>query len=170
MTATPTLARPATTSRGAQPRPAGAPSRSPDPGGAPAWDRVRFSGAAGLSEPRQAGPAELAQLPPAAPWAATLARAAVEVLTGSRPTAQLARWLTADIYESLARRAGLAVRIMGRPDPALCARVRRVLCSEVRPGVHEVTVVVDDGVRVRGAAVRVECHRGRWRATALEIG
>jgi hypothetical protein len=31
-------------------------------------------------------------------------------------------------------------------------------------------VVVHDGARVRGAAVRLEAHRGRWRATALEIG
>lgn len=135
------------------------------------WDRVRFSAEtppeAEVSPLEEAGPVPLA---PVAPWAGTLVRAAVEVLTGSRPTAQLARWLSADLYESLARRAGLAVRVQGRPDPALCARVRRVRCTEVRPGVHEAAVVVHDGVRIRAAAVRVECHRGRWRATALEIG
>lgn len=138
----------------------------------PPWDRVRFradvSGlAAGRVDPP---PAELPELPPVAPWAGTLARAAVEVLTGSRPCAQLARWLTADLYEALVRRAGLAVRINGRPAQALCARVRRVRATEVRPGVHEVAVVVHDGVRVRAAALRVECRRGRWQATALEIG
>jgi len=136
-----------------------------------AWDRVRFSGATPPDvEAADADTGDLAGLPPVEPWAATLVRAAVEVLTGSRPTAQLARWLSADLYDSLARRAGLAVRVLGRPDPALCARVRRVRCSEVRPGVHEAAVVVHDGVRIRAAAVRVECHRGRWRATALEIG
>ncbi len=135
------------------------------------WDRVRFSAQtpAEAADPLPAA-AELSGLPPVGPWAGTLVRAAVEVLTGSRPTAQLARWLSAELYESLARRAGLAVRILGRPDPALCARVRRVRCTEVRPGVHEAAVVVHDGVRIRAAAVRVECHRGRWRATALEIG
>lgn len=135
------------------------------------WDRVRFS-AESPAEAEDPPPAvdELTRLPPVEPWAGTLVRAAVEVLTGSRPTAQLARWLSADLYESLARRAGLGVRILGRPDPALCARVRRVRCTEVRPGIHEAAVVVHDGVRIRAAAVRVECHRGRWRATALEIG
>lgn len=137
------------------------------------WDRVRFSAqtpAEAADPPPAAAAAELSGLPPVEPWAGTLVRAAVEVLTGSRPTAQLARWLSAELYESLARRAGLAVRILGRPNPALCARVRRVRCTEVRPGVHEAAVVVHDGVRIRAAAVRVECHRGRWRATALEIG
>lgn len=137
------------------------------------WDRVRFSPqtpAEAADPPPAAAVAELSGLPPVEPWAGTLVRAAVEVLTGSRPTAQLARWLSAELYESLARRAGLAVRILGRPNPALCARVRRVRCTEVRPGVHEAAVVVHDGVRIRAAAVRVECHRGRWRATALEIG
>ncbi len=151
-----------------------APTPEAAPGGDRPWDRVRFTGAADTTatdaETREPEPDELAQLPPVAPWAATLARAAVEVLTGSRPTAQLARWLSADLYASLARRAGLGVRILGRPDPALCARVRRVRCTEVRPGVHEAAVVVHDGVRIRAAAVRVETHRGRWRATALEIG
>lgn len=152
--------------------------RPPDagPGGGRPWDRVRFSvqtpaeAAAPDPDRREPRPEDLAGLPPVGPWVATLARAAVEVLTGSRPTAQLARWLSADLYASLARRAGLVVRILGRPDPALCARVRRVRCTEVRPGVHEAAVVVHDGVRIRAAAVRVETHRGRWRATALEIG
>ncbi|WP_324652622.1 Rv3235 family protein [Georgenia sp. H159] len=161
MTAQTTLAPPAV-------RPAApAPARGPD--ATRTWDRVRFS-AETPAEAVDPSPSDLAGLPPVAPWAATLARAAVEVLTGSRPTAQLARWLSAELYESLARRAGLAVRVLGRPDPALCARVRRVRCCEVRPGVHEAAVVVHDGVRIRAAAVRVECHRGRWRATALEIG
>lgn len=157
------------------PRPAPAPRRptATPPGlqGVRPWDRVRFSAetpAEAAAEP--AGAPDLDRLPPVGPWAATLVRAAVEVLTGSRPTAQLSRWLSADLYDSLARRAGLAVRVLGRPEPALCARVRRVRCTQVRPGVHEAAVVVHDGVRIRAAAVRVECHRGRWRATALEIG
>ncbi|TNC16806.1 energy transducer TonB [Georgenia sp. 311] len=146
-----------------------APTGGP-PDGARPWDRVRFSAETepGAVEPETEP--DLDQLPPVAPWAATLVRAAVEVLTGSRPTAQLTRWLSAELYDQLARRAGLAVRVLGRPDPALCARVRRVRCTQVRPGVHEAAVVVHDGVRIRAAAVRVECHRGRWRATALEIG
>lgn len=112
----------------------------------------------------------LATLPPPGPWAGALVRAAVEVLTGSRPPAQLARWLSLDLYEVIVRRAGLAVRVLGRPRSARVARLQRIHCHPVRPGVNEVSVVVHDGVRVRAAAVRIEAVRGRWRATALEIG
>ena len=36
--------------------------------------------------------------------------------------------------------------------------------------VAEGSVVVHDGTRVRAAAVRLEAHRGAWRATVLQIG
>jgi hypothetical protein len=103
-------------------------------------------------------------------WCGSLVRAAVEVLAGTRPAAQLARWLTADLYETLARRAGLAVRIKGRPAIVRQAVVRRVHVCSLGPLAAEASVVVHDGERVRAAAVRIEAHRGRWRATALEIG
>ena len=105
-----------------------------------------------------------------AAWCGSLVRAAVEALTGSRPVAQLARWTTGDIYTSLARRAGLAVRIKGRPRLVRQAVVRSVRTCQVEPLITEAAVVVHDGTRVRAAAVRIEAHRGRWRATALEIG
>lgn len=164
MTATTTLTRPSA------PPPGTPPPAVPTVEGRP-WDRVRFRAdtSGPVTGPEAAGQEEV-DLPPVGPWAGTLARAAVEVLTGSRPVAQLARWLDADLYEALCRRAGLAVRIDGRPRVALCAQVRRVRCSTVRAGIHEIAVVVHDGVRVRAAAVRVECRRGRWQATALEIG
>lgn len=139
----------------------------------PAWDPLSIRVVAAAGEEPAAGVADptdsLAQLPAPGPWAGALVRASVEVLTGSRPPAQLARWLTLDLYELMVRRAGLAVRILGRPQPARVARLHRVHCQTVRPGVHEVAVVVHDGVRVRAAAVRIEAARGRWRATALEI-
>lgn len=139
----------------------------------PAWDPVSIRVATSETEAVSttiADPADpLAGLPAPGPWAGALVRASVEVLTGSRPPAQLARWLTLDLYELMVRRAGLAVRVLGRPQPARVARLHRVHCQTVRPGVHEVAVVVHDGVRVRAAAVRIEATRGRWRATALEI-
>ncbi len=105
-----------------------------------------------------------------ATWAGSLVRAAVETLAGVRPAAQLARWLSADLYESVARRAGLAVRIKGRPTVVRHVTVRRVHVCQVSALAAEASVVVHDGERVRAAAVRIEAHRGRWRATALEIG
>ncbi|WP_052436536.1 Rv3235 family protein [Georgenia sp. SUBG003] len=109
-------------------------------------------------------------LPDPEQWAGALVRSAVEALCGIRPTAQLARWLSAELYDSLARRACLAVRILGRPAVARRATVRRVHVCRVVPGVVEASVVVHDGNHLRAAAVRLEVHRGRWRATALEIG
>lgn len=148
------------------------------------WDRVRFAGptTARPTEEDAARDLVLVSSPPAlallpgvpredpAAWCGSLVRAAVEALTGSRPTAQLARWLTADIYESIARRAGLAVRIKGRPTLVRQAVVRRVHLCPISAYAAEASVVVHDGERVRAAAIRIEAHRGRWRATALEIG
>ncbi|UNX55828.1 Rv3235 family protein [Georgenia sp. TF02-10] len=149
------------------------------------WDRLRFAGpapepAAPDADAAPAGAAGAAgapstvtaeePLPDPGRWAGALARSCVEVLLGVRPAAQLGRWLTADLYEALARRAGLAVRVLGRPVRTRPAIVRRVRVCEVAPGAVEAAVVLHDGERVRGAAVRLEVHRGRWRATALEIG
>lgn len=118
----------------------------------------------------EAGPVQAVPVEDPASWCGSLVRAVVEALTGSRPTAQLGRWLTADLYEALARRAGLAVRIKGRPSLVRQAVVRHVHVCRLSPLVAEASVVVHDGTRVRAAAVRVEAHRGRWRATALELG
>lgn len=91
--------------------------------------------------------------------------AAVEALTSARPLVQLARWVSPDVYESLARAA--------RPSAAAGRRgvvLRSVRICRVAPTVAEGTAVVHDGARVRGAAVRFEVHRGSWRATVLQIG
>lgn len=91
--------------------------------------------------------------------------AAVEALTSARPLVQLARWVSPDVYEALARAA--------RPSAAAGRRgvvLRSVRVCRVGPMVAEGTAVVHDGVRVRGAAVRFEVHRGSWRATVLQIG
>jgi Family of unknown function (DUF6459) len=138
------------------------------------WDRVRFAGPAtapGTRDQEDSGATvDDTLLPDPEQWAAALVRSAVEALCGIRPAAQLARWLSAELYESLARRAGLAVRILGRPAVARRAAVRRVHVCRVVPGIVEASVVVHDGSHLRAAAVRLEAHRGRWRATALEIG
>ncbi|WP_456826403.1 Rv3235 family protein [Cellulomonas sp. P5_E12] len=103
--------------------------------------------------------------------ARTIALAALEVLTGRRSAAQLARWLTPGVLDSLQVRAGLTQRVLGggvgtgRPPV-----IRRARACRVGPLVLEASVVADDGTRVRAVAVRLEAHRGAWRATALEIG
>lgn len=146
----------------------------------PSAHPVGSAGAAGGTRPVEGDdPGEAAGTPPtmasvpgedAGAWCGTLVRAAVETLAGTRPAAQLARWVSADLYDSISRRAGLAVRIHGRPSLVRQAVVRSVRVCRISPLVAEASVVVHDGVRLRAAAIRVEAHRGRWRATALEIG
>jgi hypothetical protein len=89
--------------------------------------------------------------------------AAVEALRSTRPLAQLARWVSPEVYESLSRATRPA-------DPSGRATVRGIRVCRVSSTVAEGTAVVHDGVRVRAAAVRFEVHRGSWRATILQIG
>ncbi|KAE8763936.1 Rv3235 family protein [Georgenia thermotolerans] len=165
----------------------GAPPRAPArPGTRPTWDRVRFVGGIAPAPPstkrataRGAVVLTLPELPredtpqplpEPAPWAGAVVLGAVEALIGLRPPNQLARLLAPELYGPLARRARLAERVVGRPARARRTQVRRVRVCRIDPRTVEAAVVVHDGDRVRGAAVRLEAHRGRWRATALEIG
>lgn len=116
-------------------------------------------------------PTSSRDLPEPAGACTALVQAIVEVLGGSRPSTQLARWLTADVYAGLQRRAGLAARLRRGAAPAFRhAVVRRVRVCEPRDGVAEACAVIIDGERVRAVALRLEGVDGRWRATAVEIG
>lgn len=115
--------------------------------------------------PTRSRRAEPATTPPPAPVCASVVVAAVEVLAGTRPLAQLVRWVSPQVYDAL------ALRVEQRaPGPARRAAVRRTRVCWVDERVVEATVVVHDGVRVRAAAVRLELRRGQWRATVLQIG
>ncbi|MBE9928200.1 energy transducer TonB [Cellulosimicrobium cellulans] len=96
-------------------------------------------------------------------------RAAVEVVRGERTVGQLARWVSPEIYEALARRARLVAEGPGE-TPARPVSVRRARVLRIGDGVAEGTVIVQDGDRVRAAAARLEARRGAWRVVALEIG
>lgn len=102
--------------------------------------------------------------------ARAIAHAVVEVLLGRRPVTQLARWVTPGVYETLQGRAALTARVLGGRTSGRGAAVRRVRVCAVEPHVCEAGVVVDDGVRVRAVALRLETHRGTWRTTSLEVG
>lgn len=99
----------------------------------------------------------------------SIAQAAAEVLAGIRPVAQLTRWVTPEVFGALATRAAIVVRQRGR-GAAPRVTVRRVRVCRLSQLVAEASVVLDDGDRVRAAAIRLESHRGYWRATVLEIG
>lgn len=102
--------------------------------------------------------------------ARAVALASLEVLAGRRSVAQLARWLTPGVYESLQVRAGLTQRVLGTTGEGRPPAIRRSRACRVDSHVLEASLVADDGVRVRAVALRLEGHRGSWRVTALEIG
>jgi hypothetical protein len=110
-------------------------------------------------------------LPSPAPWVARLAPAILEVAAGERPPGQLTRWVTREIRETLARRGAAALRHpAGKARAPQCRRVRSVRVTSPAPGVIEASAVVIGAVRARAVAVRLEAVRGRWLATAVEIG
>lgn len=105
--------------------------------------------------------------------------AAVEALAGTRPMAQLTRWVTPALLEQLGSRFRLlgparaqrAAQITARPGVQTArARIRSVRVSRISPTVAEGSVVLHDGERVRAAAVRLEVHRQAWRVSVLQIG
>ncbi len=100
----------------------------------------------------------------------SLALAAVEALSGIRPLAQLARWVSPTVYERTARRAALTAPRGELSPPTRRPTVRRIRVFRLGPGAVEASVVVADGDRVRAVAVRIEPHRGAWRAEDLIIG
>lgn len=96
----------------------------------------------------------------------SLVLAAVEVLGGVRPLVQLTRWVTPAVLETLTE------SLHRRPPsgPERRATIRRTHLCRISATAAEASVVVHDGTRVRAAAVRLEVHRGHWRATVLQIG
>ena len=134
--------------------------------------------------PAPVAPAE-EELPDPTQLCGALVLATVEVLSGVRPLAQLTRWVAPEVVEQL---EGAAITrpapADGRPGTAATgappaprrlvavrrATVRRVLLTRLSPTAAEAAVVVHDGSRVRAAAVRLEVHRGHWRATVIQIG
>ena len=146
-----------------------------------------------------------APLPDPTRLCGSLVLAAVQALGGGRPLAQLARWVSPEIFDALAERAApvalaraassraTSATTAGRPavgtrtvgtrtvgtrtatgtstqSPVRNPTVRRTHLSWISPTTVEASVVVHDGARVRAAAVRLEVHRGHWRATVLQIG
>ena len=93
-------------------------------------------------------------------------RDTAEALAGTRPLAQLVRWVSPAVLDALASRTSPS------PAPRALRRttIRRTHVCRIDARTAEASVVVHDGDRVRAAAVRLEARRGHWRATALQIG
>ncbi|WP_380170593.1 Rv3235 family protein [Kineococcus sp. DHX-1] len=118
-----------------------------------------------------------AELPEVTGWTKRYLVTLLEVLSGQRPTQQLLRWSSADIYSGVQRKAAVQARLRSRVRPAARGAVRAPHVSSLRvsfpfDGIAEVSAVLRDGDRVKAAALRVErCtdrSGDRWRVTALE--
>ncbi|MEU2202416.1 Rv3235 family protein [Isoptericola sp. NPDC019482] len=158
--------------------PAGYPEASTRPASRPRHVRVGAEGVRRAAADDEDGPARPlretapAPLPDPTAQCCTVVRAAVEVLRGERPAAQLARWVTPQVRDQLAERAriGLAHDLLRHEEPHRPVQVRRVRLVRLGDDVAEATVVLDDDGRVRAAAVRLEARRGAWRVAVLEVG
>lgn len=107
--------------------------------------------------------------PNARKFAAQITIQAIEILQGKRPLRQLQTWLNPQVYQALARRASLGMRIFGKAERCPLPRLRRVRACYPRPGIAEVCVIVHDGIKMRAAALHLEARRENWQVTALEI-
>ena len=102
--------------------------------------------------------------PPAARWARTFVQVLLEVLCERRPSQQLVRSTSTEVYEQLRRLTSRPLRVQRPPFP------RSVRSFEPRPGVAEVSCVVQVGARRHAIALRLEARGERWQCTALELG
>ncbi|MCI1640913.1 MAG: Rv3235 family protein [Actinomyces sp.] len=127
-----------------------------------------------------ARPPEVASLPDPRQWASGLAQGVMEILQGLRPLTQLRRWVVPALYEELEAARGRAAPATGSGNAAPgsgpptrvapACRAQSAHAWPVREGVVEVCVTVRVGARTRAVAMRLEDFRGRWLATALDVG
>jgi hypothetical protein len=109
--------------------------------------------------------------------ARSIGQAAVEVLGGSRPAAQLSRWTTPEIVERFQQRADM-LRLLQEQFEGKAAlqelhrnpHVRRCRVCRVDRGIYEVALVVVEPRRSRAVAMRVERLGRGWSVTQLEVG
>jgi hypothetical protein len=115
--------------------------------------------AIGLTQPLTARPPG----PDPVRLAALLARTWLEVRAGQRPLAQLRPLVAPAVHHRLA--AQLSPRIAGAPGPP--ARIRKVVARWPSERACEATVLVEQAGRTTALAIRLEPHRGTWRAVEL---
>lgn len=112
------------------------------------------------------------ELPSAETFTLNIVRGVLEVLAGVREIDQLARWLSEDVYRTVALRASLAARARsarGAPTPRSTHIIQSVHVSSPADHVVEATVTAATRLRTRAVALRLEGLDGRWRVTSLGL-
>lgn len=109
--------------------------------------------------------------------ARSIGQAAVEILGGTRPASQLARWTTQEVVDRFEQRAAMLklVQEQYRDRSALfeihrAPRVRRIRVYSPAPQCYEAALVIEESVRSRAVALRIENVNRQWRVVHLEVG
>ena len=111
-----------------------------------------------------------ADLPDPALWAPRFMQAVVDVLAGDRPSQQLLRWTSEDIYAQIRNKARREAQVGVRRRTGRRAAVRSTRVCEPADGIVEACATVRYLDRVRTVAFRLEGTDGRWRCTVLQFG
>lgn len=95
----------------------------------------------------------------------------MEVLTGNRPSNQLVRWTSDDVYTAITRHVTATARRRpgGELTSSASVRTKTVRISYPQPAVAEVSAMVEYGTSLHAVALRFEAWRGGWRCTAAEF-
>lgn len=115
------------------------------------------------------------QLPDPRVFAMNLTRRTIEVLSGSRDLAQIARWVTDDVFASLQEQVNARILKMSLiPEEKHRKTVRNftvthVRVSEPREGIVEACLLVHGTKRMRAVALRLEGFDHRWRASSFTL-
>lgn len=108
-------------------------------------------------------------------WPSLFAQVLAETLAGARPAGQIVPWTTQRARSSIQRLGPTLAD--GQPTARQRPLVRRVVTSQPRSDVLEMTVIVGFGPRIRALAVRLELSQprgipagraARWLCTAVE--
>ncbi|HEV7949183.1 MAG TPA: Rv3235 family protein [Glaciihabitans sp.] len=117
-------------------------------------------------------PALTEELPEPRALLENLARCLVEILAGARDLEQIARWVSDDVYRHLLKRVVLSTRARrarGQQPARPAFSISSTSLCEPRSGVIEAVVIVNNRVRTRAVAIRLEGLDKRWRATAIHV-
>jgi len=115
------------------------------------------------------------ELPDPVIFLSNLTQRAVEVLAGSRDLAQIARWVTDDVFHSIhhqVTRQAIKTSLTSNDARKRLARrfqLRSVRATSPREGIIEGCVLVTAGRNIRVAAVRLEGFDRRWRASSFTL-
>jgi len=142
---------------------------SPSPAARPA--RRTFLSAVQLEEYFAPQRTSTADLPSPEMFVRNAARGFFEVHAGVREVEQLARWMTEEVYRTVAVHAALARRARSARGtaPRDVHEVRSVRLCSPADGVVEAAVTGTARDRTRVLAMRIEGRDGRWRVTACSM-